>query len=748
VKITVSKNNNILNVIDLGEMVYLGEGSTFLIGRSQDCHIALDDKKISREQAKIDFNGKAWEITNLSNYVSVTVNNQPVTGTILLNDNDLIQVDSFHLKVSDLSIDEAVVAETPMEDDIPDVEELEPQTEVMEPTQTEITEEEAEIETALLNRDEDEGESPDAGNTQFVSLDELAPESDGFTEEGSSEDEFSGDGEFSEDGFSEEGYEDYDDEYSEDGDYAVDQFDDGDGAGESTQLFSGFAKFSLELFGEHVPYDTYNIKDAETFIGRDPEKCQIVLQDPEVSSVHAVIKKNNITCTLEDLQSANGTLLNGKRINSKEVTNGDEFVIGGSTFTVRVGSEFIDSQQDSLMPVEENQMVEVEEVLEVGEDDEDYDDLLEEGEEGEAAPSTGGKGLKAMWNDPAQRKKLIYGGVILAGVMMFLPDGGDEAKKPKANTKKAVVEKPLKPGEVKLTKEQAEQAEALYQLAQSFLEEKKYPEALIQLDKLFLIKKDYKQSQQLYQLVKDELKILEKLEADRRKEIEKAKRKKKVADLLVKATKAVDEKNVTVARALFTKIRDIEPENYDVTSLELEINAWDKERKRKELEEAQKIAERKRMENSLKPARNLFLREEWFNSVGALEKFLTEKDMDKDLVEEATQMLKKAKAKLAEVVNPLLGKARSLREGEDLKGAYGAYNEILKYDPTLSEALNELDDIRLTLTKRARKTYREGLISESLGQYEEAREKFQEVQQIAPSDNDYYKKATDRLRDL
>ena len=41
----------------------------------------------------------------------------------------------------------------------------------------------------------------------------------------------------------------------------------------------------------------------------------------------------------------------------------------------------------------------------------------------------------------------------------------------------------------------------------------------------------------------------------------------------------------------------------------------------------------------------------------------------------------------------------------------------------------------------------EGIISESLSLFEDAKEKFQEVQQISPSDSEYYKKASEKLRD-
>ena len=67
-----------------------------------------------------------------------------------------------------------------------------------------------------------------------------------------------------------------------------------------------------------------------------------------------------------------------------------------------------------------------------------------------------------------------------------------------------------------------------------------------------------------------------------------------------------------------------------------------------------------------------------------LEEFLKLKDMDEDLVQEGTKMLEESKG-LKLLVDPLLGKARSLKEGQDLKGAYENYNQILQYDPAMKK---------------------------------------------------------------
>src|SRR5690606_37682204 len=137
---------------------------------------------------------------------------------------------------------------------------------------------------------------------------------------------------------------------------------------------------------------------------------------------------------------------------------------------------------------------------------------------------------------------------------------------------------------------------------------------------------------------------------------------------------------------------------------------------------------------------------EWYKSILKLEEFLRIKGTDEDLVKEASEMLSDGKNQLASELGPLVGKARSLNEGQDPKSAYEAFLEILKMEPTNSEALNEVDNIKNQLEMRAKRVYREAIISESLSLFAEAKEKYQEVQQISPTDSEYYRKASDKLK--
>jgi FHA domain/zinc-ribbon domain len=66
--------------------------------------------------------------------------------------------------------------------------------------------------------------------------------------------------------------------------------------------------------------------DATT-IGRSPD-CDIFLDDVTVSRRHAVLLRQDGQLVIEDQGSLNGTFVNRRRIESMELTDGDEVQIG------------------------------------------------------------------------------------------------------------------------------------------------------------------------------------------------------------------------------------------------------------------------------------------------------------------------------------------------------------------------------------------------------------------------------------
>jgi len=78
---------------------------------------------------------------------------------------------------------------------------------------------------------------------------------------------------------------------------------------------------------------TYELGADPTVIGRNPN-TDITLLDEGISREHAIIEldEDSDAFTIEDLQSTNGTKVNGKRVRSCVLSDGDEIVIGQTCF--------------------------------------------------------------------------------------------------------------------------------------------------------------------------------------------------------------------------------------------------------------------------------------------------------------------------------------------------------------------------------------------------------------------------------
>ena len=74
--------------------------------------------------------------------------------------------------------------------------------------------------------------------------------------------------------------------------------------------------------------------DAELVVGRDPKSCDVVLEHPTVSRRHAQLHHRDGAWVLQDLDSTNGTRINGKRVARCRLEPGDRVMLGRQTVVV------------------------------------------------------------------------------------------------------------------------------------------------------------------------------------------------------------------------------------------------------------------------------------------------------------------------------------------------------------------------------------------------------------------------------
>lgn len=104
------------------------------------------------------------------------------------------------------------------------------------------------------------------------------------------------------------------------------------------------ARLILFREGQKLAVD---LRDGTYVVGREPG-ADIVIPDPTVSSRHAELRIAGDTCTVRDLGSSNGTLVNGTAIRgTHSVTPSDEIIFGAAMVAVEFARKPAASMDDS-----------------------------------------------------------------------------------------------------------------------------------------------------------------------------------------------------------------------------------------------------------------------------------------------------------------------------------------------------------------------------------------------------------------
>ena len=86
------------------------------------------------------------------------------------------------------------------------------------------------------------------------------------------------------------------------------------------------------VFIEEAPIEGHS-RPAEAGLTIGRADCDVELNDPDVSRLHAVVRRVDDSLAIEDLNSTNGTFVNDRRINGiAELTVGDRVRFGNTVW--------------------------------------------------------------------------------------------------------------------------------------------------------------------------------------------------------------------------------------------------------------------------------------------------------------------------------------------------------------------------------------------------------------------------------
>ena len=695
-----------------------------LVGRSAICDLTLEDHRVSREHILLSYSNEILSLKDVSGAGNVKVNGSSVTQAII-SENDVLTFFDYVIRVSGFVEKSAPVREENNTINLDTVLNDDKNQPLNQATQILASEQENEF---------------------LSSEDEINPNSDEIDTNSNSEDlSFS----TIDESFDSNSFNDLDNDL-------VETVSESSYESENTAVVTDFLNYSLLISGPDIAQQKYPIDKNIIYIGRSKKKCHIVLEDDEISSVHAKIEIRGKNIVIEDMKSQNGIYLNGDKVSKANLVKGDEILVGSISFVLELESRLVEDELKRLMPINDQEIEFQEETLG------GYEDVAVFSEEIAEAPAKSkslfGKLFSGGQNASSEQKRkyVIYAVVAFALAWVVLDDDSkssgnsavvitdttlEKADREVANTDKTDSLE-LEPS---YSEDEINYLNDHYHLAKTAFEEGDYAQSLYELDLVQSINKDFKQTQQLVLASQEGLENLEELEKKRIETEERLERGKKVAKHILKAQEALKSRNLELVETYLSKVYEIDPENVEVVSIKREVELIRKaileEKNKKEIK---RLAKESFM-RKLKETENLVESNEFFKAYRKTDEYRKIANVDESLTLRGEELRKEIHTEMTGREEDFLAKARAFKNGEDFKNAFESYKEVLNVNPTNVEAINESNSIKNLIKSRAMNIYREGLVSESISLHKDAKEKFEEVLQIAPSGSYYYTKAKQRL---
>jgi pSer/pThr/pTyr-binding forkhead associated (FHA) protein len=89
----------------------------------------------------------------------------------------------------------------------------------------------------------------------------------------------------------------------------------------------------------HVDARTYDLVGDRVTLGRDPTNDVVLAGDPKISRSHVGLERREGQWVLLDLDSRNGTTVNGRRVHRHPLREGDRIEVGGTLLTFVAGED-------------------------------------------------------------------------------------------------------------------------------------------------------------------------------------------------------------------------------------------------------------------------------------------------------------------------------------------------------------------------------------------------------------------------
>lgn len=511
----------------------------------------------------------------------------------------------------------------------------------------------------------------------------------------------------------------------------------------------------LRIFKENELFQVIRLEGKSIWLAGRESQCEVYLPDHRISRRQFEIQIDKGVVQIIDLNSSNGTKLNGQLISSTDYTqlrSGDQIQI--VDFNIKFELQDM-HYQSRVLAVNESAHSEI-----------NTDDVSDESESEEYFDGQQNQQqyLPPPSNQPEAKKKsqlekmrpLLIGIAAIALLFVFLNDDQKTNEKPK-KAENLGIKKPEDPKAAlfaKLKPEDQQKVKELYKQAKNNYMQGKYDQALIAINKIFDVIEDYEDIKQLQLLCREALALQE--ERQRQEDLERAKKEAeekilaqvKLCEKLLKPDvdlQKIEECIATVIQfnpdhPLFNQLRTKAQEIIEKRLAELAR----KKAYQNDVAQLKKI---------YKDAEKVHARGQLLSAIPMYDKVIKSNLPDPGgLKSSAKYKISEIRQVIAEKLKKYFTEADRLAGEQKLKQAILVLRDSLKIDPGNKETQERIDNYVFELKKQMMVYYQEGILEESYGNVDGsegrsgAKAKWKKIIDIDVPDGEYYKKAYIKLK--
>lgn len=481
----------------------------------------------------------------------------------------------------------------------------------------------------------------------------------------------------------------------------------------------------LDQTGEMI--QIFRLEGHHWVAGRDTT-CSVFLDNGKFSRRHFEIRLQEGSYLIKDLESSNGTLLNGVSVPTDGealLHSGDVISVGDWTLCFELRDGSFDSRLEEV-PAEIRSPVL-------------YNPQI--------APDVTNRELQ---EEPFKPKKKFNFVRLLIGVILVGAGGYyfvDEGKNLGSGADSQVKIGNLSPFE-KLSVGQQQYIKDTYRLADRLFKEGRYELSRQEISKIHQLIPSYEESRNLEKLADVAIQTqIEQQRADSREreklEIE-DKIQRTVAECRAKVNSLIEMKTIDDC---LSPVIAFNPDHGAIVALKSQVDQLILDRVMKNEQRADYRARVQKQRALFEKANKTVQSGQEKAAIRAFQVVLNSKLPDpEDLRGKSKRQIASIQQKLSHQQSDFERLADEAHKKGDLKSAVQILNKALTFNPENEVVKGRINSILGELKKRMQVYYQEGILEESVGEVETAKAKWKKIMELSLPEEDYYKKAKSKLK--